>query len=143
MPAAAAEQRERGGAGPGQDRHPRPGRQPHHLAGVRAGLQPGDPRPPSPSSLVSPRQVLTINPRSVLASLESIAECGVTTTDPPTLAGGGGGEQGADYPFSDSPGVFLDTAGKQSCRHTSSETSQPPSCSNTRTAAGAETVGKL
>lgn len=48
MPAAAAEQRERGGAGPGQDRHPRPGRQPHHLAGVRAGLQPGDPRPPPP-----------------------------------------------------------------------------------------------
>ena len=46
MPAAAAEQRERGGAGPGQDRHPRPGRQPHHLAGGRAGLQPGDPRPP-------------------------------------------------------------------------------------------------
>ena len=87
------------------------------------------------------RQVLTINPRSVLASLESIAECGVTTTDPPTLAGGG--EQGADYPFSDSPGVFLDTAGKQSCRHTSSETSQPPSSSNTRPAAGAETVGKL
>ena len=89
------------------------------------------------------RQVLTINPRSVLASLESIAECGVTTTDPPTLAGGGGGEQGADYPFSDSPGVFLDTAGKQSCRHTSSETSQSPSGSNTRPAAGAETVGKL
>ena len=142
MPAAAAEQRERGGAGPGQDRHPRPGRQPHHLAGVRAGLQPGDPRPPSPSSsLVPPRQVLTINPRSVLASLESIAECGVTTTDQPTRAGGG--EQGADYPFSDSPGVFLDTAGKQSCRHTSSETSQPPSSSNTRPAAGAKTVGKL
>ena len=93
------------------------------------------------SSLVSPRQVLTINPRSVLASLESIAECGVTTTDPPTLAGGG--EQGADYPFSDSPGVFLDSAGKQSCRHTSSETSQSPSSSNTRPAAGAETVGKL
>ena len=87
------------------------------------------------------RQVLTINPRSVLASLESIAECGVTTTDQPTRAGGG--EQGADYPFSDSPGVFLDTAGKQSCRHTSSETSQPPSSSNTRPAAGAETVGKL
>ena len=142
MPAAAAEQRERGGAGPGQDRHPRPGRQPHHLAGVRAGLQPGDPRTPL-LSLVSPRQVLTINPRSVLASLESIAECGVTTTDPPTLAGGGGGEQGADYPFSDSPGVFLDSAGKQPCRHTSSETSQPPSGSNTHTAAGAETVGKL
>ena len=87
------------------------------------------------------RQVLTINPRSVLASLESIAECGVTTTDPPTRAGGG--EQGADYPFSDSPGVFLDTAGKQSCRHTSSERSQSPSSSNTRPAAGAETVGKL
>ena len=99
---------------------------------------------PLSSSLVSPRQVLTINPRSVLASLESIAECGVTTTDQPTRAGGGGGEQGADYPFSDSPGVFLDTAGKQSCRHTSSDTSsQSPSGSNTRPAAGAETVGKL
>ena len=140
MPAAAAEQGEREAAGPGQDRHPRPGRQPHHLAGVRAGLQPGDPRPPS-SSLVSTRQVLTINPRSVLASLESIAECGVSSTDPPTRAGGGGGEQGADYPFSDRAGVFLDSAGKQSCRHNSSETSQSPSGFNTRPAAGAETIG--
>ena len=97
--------------------------------------------PPPSSSLESTRQVLTINPRSVLASLESIAECGVSSTDPPTRAGGGGGEQGADYPFSDRAGVFLDSAGKQSCRHNSSETSQSPSGFNTRPAAGAETIG--
>ena len=40
-------------------------------------------------------QALSINPRSLLASLESIAECGVTLTEP--LRTSGVGDQAGDH----------------------------------------------